>query len=171
MDSYRKTYEHYINPLSGQSMWKKLAYSQPQAPNIKWKPGKLTTKRKKDADEGPSVNKKAKQTVILKRQLKPFTCTYCGVKGHTKKGCKQKRADELAAALAAAMAASTAKATPTGSIPAAEVSNTATPGPQAVGIPPSVFAPQAEEVELSQPSYGGTQDEVSNVPKYLLLTS
>ncbi|RYR30901.1 hypothetical protein Ahy_B01g055689 [Arachis hypogaea] len=134
----------------------------PQAPNIKRKPGKLTTKRRKDADKGPSVNKKSKQTVTLKRQLKPFTCTYCGVKGHTKRGCKQKRADELAAALAiaaAAVAASKAKATPTGSTLAAEASNTATPGPQAVDIPPPVSAPQAEEVELSQPSYGGTQDE------------
>ncbi|RYQ84517.1 hypothetical protein Ahy_B10g103895 [Arachis hypogaea] len=78
MDSYRKTYEHYINPLPGQSMWEKSAYSQPQAPNIKRKPGKLTTKRRKDADEGTSLNKKAKQAVTLKRQLKPFTCTYCG---------------------------------------------------------------------------------------------
>ncbi|RYR02718.1 hypothetical protein Ahy_B06g081521 [Arachis hypogaea] len=156
MDSYRKTYEHYINPLSGQFMWEKSAYSQLQAPNIKWKSGKLTTKRRKDADEGPSANKKAKL------QLKPFTCTYCGVKGHTKRGCKQKRVDELAAALAAAavaVAASKAKATSTGSTPTAEASNTATPGPQAANIPPPVSAPQAEEVELSQPSYGGTQDE------------
>ncbi|RYR79232.1 hypothetical protein Ahy_A01g004057 [Arachis hypogaea] len=66
MDSYRKSYEHYINPLPGQSMWEKSAYR------------KLTTKRRKDVDEGTSVNKKAKQSVTLKRQLKPFTCTYYG---------------------------------------------------------------------------------------------
>ncbi|KAL4397173.1 hypothetical protein AHAS_Ahas01G0165400 [Arachis hypogaea] len=126
-----------------------------------------------DADESTSVNKKPKQTVTLKRQLKPFTCTYYGVKGHTKRGCKHKRADELATALAAAIvvvAASKAKATLTESTPAAEVSNTATPGPQAADIPsgagvtntlpPPVAAPQGEDVELSQPSYGGTQDEV-----------
>ncbi|XP_025692605.1 uncharacterized protein [Arachis hypogaea] len=163
MDSYRKTYEHYINPLPGQSMWEKSAYSQPQAPNIKRKPGKLTTKRRKDADEGTSLNKKAKQTVTLKRQPKPFTCTYCCVKGHTKRGCKQKRADELAAALAtaaAAVAASKAKATHTGSTPATESSNTTNPAPPAADISPPVSASQAEEVELSQPSYGGTQDEV-----------
>ncbi|RYR52658.1 hypothetical protein Ahy_A06g027542 [Arachis hypogaea] len=162
MESYRKTYEHYINPLPGPSMWKKSAYSQPQAPNIKRKPGKLTTKRRKDADKGTSVNKKAKHTVTLKRQLKPFTCTYYGVKGHTKRGCKQKRADELVAALTAAaatVAAFKAKASASGSTPATESSNTVTPGPPAADIPPPVSASQAEEVELSQPNYGGTQDE------------
>ncbi|RYR01298.1 hypothetical protein Ahy_B06g080163 [Arachis hypogaea] len=155
MDSYRKTYEHYINPLLGQSMWEKSAYSQPQAPNIKRKPEKLTTKRRKDADEGTRLNKKAKQAVTLKRQLKSFTCTYCG------------RADKLAAALAAAaaaVAASKAKATPTGSTPAAEASNTNNPAPPTADIPPPVSAPQAEEVELSQPSYGGTQDEAPPPP-------
>ncbi|XP_020981334.1 uncharacterized protein LOC110272927 [Arachis duranensis] len=167
MDSYTKTYEHYINPLPGQSMWEKSAYSKPQAPNIKRKPGKLTNKRRKDADEGPSVNKKAKQTVTLKRQLKPFTCTYCGVKGHTKRGCKQKRADELAAALvaaAAAVAASKDKATATGSTPAPEATNSTNPATSAADIPPPVSGPQAEEVELSQPSYGGTQDEAPPPP-------
>ncbi|RYQ98952.1 hypothetical protein Ahy_B07g086791 [Arachis hypogaea] len=111
MDSYRKTYEHYINPLPGQSMWEKSAYSKPQAPNIKRKPGKLTTKRRKDADEGPS-----------------------------------------------------AKANPTGSTPAPKASNTTNPATPAVDIPPPVSGPQAEEVELSQPSYGGTQDEAPPPP-------
>ncbi|RYR25109.1 hypothetical protein Ahy_B02g058735 [Arachis hypogaea] len=104
MDSYTKTYEHYINPLPGQSI-------KPQAPNIKRKPGKLTTKRRKDADEGPS--------------------------------------DKVAA---------------TGSTPAPEASNSTNPATSAADIPPPVSGPQAEEVELSQPSYGRTQDEAPPPP-------
>ncbi|RYR62423.1 hypothetical protein Ahy_A04g019984 [Arachis hypogaea] len=178
MDSYRKTYEHHINPLPGQSLWEKSVYNQLQAPNIKHKPGKLTTKRRKDSDEGTSGNKKSKQTVTLKRQLKPFTCNYCGVKGHTKRGCKKKRADELAAA-AAAVAAAKSKSTPTGSTPTAEASNTTNVAPQVVEAPPGVAvqnhdqvevtdnlspAAVATEIDLSQPNYGGTQDEAPPPP-------
>ncbi|RYR11189.1 hypothetical protein Ahy_B05g079660 [Arachis hypogaea] len=144
--------EDFCHPL------KKSVYNQPQAPNIKRKPGKLTTKRRKDADEGTSGNKKPKQIVTLKRQLKPFTCTYCRVKGHTKRGF-----DELAAALAAAaaaIAAAKSKSTQTGSTPVAEASNTTNIAPQVVDAPPA----PATEIDLSQPNYGGTQDEAPAPP-------
>ncbi|RYR43730.1 hypothetical protein Ahy_A08g040129 [Arachis hypogaea] len=59
--------------LHGPIYVRKISYNQPQVPNIKQKPEKLTIKRRKDADEGTNGNKKAKQTVTLKRQLKPFT--------------------------------------------------------------------------------------------------
>ncbi|RYR40388.1 hypothetical protein Ahy_A09g046142 [Arachis hypogaea] len=58
--AYNKTYVHHINPLLGQSLWEKSLYTQPQAPNIRRRPGALTKKRRKDADEGNSGNKKAK---------------------------------------------------------------------------------------------------------------
>ncbi|RYR04781.1 hypothetical protein Ahy_B06g084557 [Arachis hypogaea] len=178
MDSYKKTYEHHINPLPGQSLWEKSVYNQSQAPNIKRKPEKLATKRRKDFDQGTSGNKKPKQTVTLKKQLKPFTYNYCGVKGHTKRGCKKKRADELAAALAAAaaaVAAARSKSTPTGSTPAAKASNTTNVAPQVVEAPPGNHAQVevtdnlpplaiATEIDLSQPNYGGTQDEFPNFP-------
>ncbi|RYR19080.1 hypothetical protein Ahy_B03g063761 [Arachis hypogaea] len=170
MDSYKKTYEHHINPLPGQSLWEKSVYNQLQAPNIKRKPRKLTTKRRKDSDEG-----------TLKRQLMSFICNYYGVKGHTKRGCKKKRADELAAALAAAaatVAAAKSKSTPTGSTPAAEASNTTNVAPQVVEAPPGVAVQNhaqlevtdnlppavATEIDLSQPNYGGTQDEAPLPP-------
>ncbi|RYR10979.1 hypothetical protein Ahy_B05g079470 [Arachis hypogaea] len=150
MDSYRKTYEHHINPLPGQSLWEKSVYNQPQAPNIKRKPGKLTTKRRKDADEA--------------RQLKPFTCTYCGIKGHTKKGCKKKRADELAAA-ATAVAAAKSKIVPAGNTPAAEAMNTTNVAPQVDETPlGGTQVDEATEIDLSQPNYGGTQYEAPPPP-------
>ncbi|RYR34663.1 hypothetical protein Ahy_A10g049646 [Arachis hypogaea] len=134
MDSYRKTYEHHINPLPGQSLWEKSAYSQPQAPNIKRKPGKLTTKRRKDADEGTSGNKKPKGAVTLKRQLKPSCC-----------GGSQ--------------------TVPAESAPAAEATNTSNVAPQVDEAPPAVAVQihaqvEVTEIDLSQPNYGGTQDEV-----------
>ncbi|XP_016185297.1 uncharacterized protein LOC107626922 [Arachis ipaensis] len=78
-----------------------------------------------------------------------------------------KRADELAAALAAAaaaVAASKDKVAATGSTPAPEASNSTNPATSAADIPPPVSGPQAEEVELSQPSYGRTQDEAPPPP-------
>ncbi|RYR32878.1 hypothetical protein Ahy_A10g047403 [Arachis hypogaea] len=168
-----KTYEHHINFLSGQFLWEKLVYNQPQAPNIKRKPEKLTTKRRKDADEGTSENKKPKGTVTLKRQLKPFTCTYCGIKGHTKRGCKKKRADELAAAV------TKSKIVPNESTPASEAMNTTNVTPQVDEAPPGVVVqnhaqvevtdnlpppPVATEIDLSQPNYGVTQDKAPPLP-------
>ncbi|RYR29599.1 hypothetical protein Ahy_B01g054039 [Arachis hypogaea] len=60
MEAYNKTYAHHINPLSGQSLWEKSLYTQPQALNIRRRPGALTKKRRKDADEGNNGNKKTK---------------------------------------------------------------------------------------------------------------
>ncbi|RYR27678.1 hypothetical protein Ahy_B01g051705 [Arachis hypogaea] len=45
----------------------------------------------------------------LKRQLENFTCSYCGDKGHTKRGCKKKRLADTAAAAAVAEAEATTK--------------------------------------------------------------
>ncbi|XP_057736780.1 uncharacterized protein LOC130954059 isoform X2 [Arachis stenosperma] len=43
-------------------------------------------------------------------------------------------------------------------------SNSTNPATSAADIPPPVYGPQAEEVELSQPSYGGIQDEAPPPP-------
>ncbi|RYQ83071.1 hypothetical protein Ahy_B10g101685 [Arachis hypogaea] len=154
MELYKKTYEHHINPLPGQSLWEKSVYNQPQAPNIKRKPGKLTTKRRKDANEGTSGNKKAKPTIAKAVHLA------------TPRGDIKKRADDVAAALAAAatvVAAAKSKTTPTRSTPAAaEASNTANELPQVVEAPSG--AVDAAEIDLSQQNHGGTQDEALPAP-------
>ncbi|XP_020972731.1 uncharacterized protein LOC110269311 [Arachis ipaensis] len=123
MDSYKETYNHHINPIPGQPLWKKAEdCNRPHAPKIKTKPGKLKMKRRMDADEkSASGTKKPKvdpkfsgntaDGVHLKRQLGAFTCSYCGDKGHTKRGCKKKKdADAATAAVAAAAAAAAAEA-------------------------------------------------------------
>ncbi|RYQ88458.1 hypothetical protein Ahy_B09g095636 [Arachis hypogaea] len=105
MESYREIYNHHINPIPGQSLWEHAEEcNRPHVPKIKRKPGKLQMKRRMNADEkGGGGSKKSKtdpngDNVHLKRQLGPFTCSFCGNKGHTKRCCKKKRACDAAAA-------------------------------------------------------------------------
>ncbi|XP_072054961.1 uncharacterized protein [Arachis hypogaea] len=95
-------------------------------------------------------------------------------KGHTKRECKKKRTDEVAATLVAAtaaIAAAKSKITPTVSTLAVEASNTTNEAPQVVEAPPGVgiqnlphvdvtnnFPPPVAtaEIDLSQPNYNGT---------------
>ncbi|XP_020961433.1 uncharacterized protein LOC110263911 [Arachis ipaensis] len=110
MESYKETYNHHINPIPRQTLWEHTEEcNRPHAPKIKRKPGKLQMKRQMDTDEkGGGGSKKSKadpkpqsnngDNVHLKRQLGPFTCSFCGDKGHTKRGCKKKRACDAAAA-------------------------------------------------------------------------
>ncbi|RYR78052.1 hypothetical protein Ahy_A01g002786 [Arachis hypogaea] len=122
-------------------------------PNIRRRPGDLTKKGRKDADEGNGGNKKAKPSEKLKRHLKLFTCRYCGVKWHTKRGCSKKRLDEVAAGVAAAKAA------------ANKAKSNATASTSRAGLQPNAAAalvdnPPTMEIEISQPNYEGSQDIV-----------
>ncbi|RYR54986.1 hypothetical protein Ahy_A06g030242 [Arachis hypogaea] len=62
MESYRKTYNHHINPIPGQPLWEYAEEcNRLHAPKIKRKPGKLQMKRRMDADEkGGGGSKKSK---------------------------------------------------------------------------------------------------------------
>ncbi|XP_020974254.1 uncharacterized protein LOC110270081 [Arachis ipaensis] len=150
--------EEIKTPLPGQSLWEKFLYTQPQAPNIRRRPGALTKKRRKDADEGNNGNKKAKPSESLKRHLKPFTCRYCRVKGHTKRGCLKKRLDEVAAADKAKsnVAASASEAGPPPQTNTAASASEAGPPPQTDATPAN--NPPAVEIDISQPNYEGSQD-------------
>ncbi|RYR55614.1 hypothetical protein Ahy_A06g030796 [Arachis hypogaea] len=140
-------------------------YTQPQAPNIRRRRGALTKKRRKDADERNNGNKKAKPSGSLKRVLKPFTCRYCGVKGHTKRGCSKKRLDEVAAAVAAAKAAAD-KAKSKAASEAGPQPHTAASasqvGPQPHTAAAPVDKPPAVEIEISQPNYEGSHDIIGS---------
>ncbi|XP_020979666.1 uncharacterized protein LOC110272142 [Arachis ipaensis] len=117
MDSYKATYLHSLNPIPGEALWEKSQYLKPLAPKVKRKPGTLTKKRRKYADEEPSGSKKQKSATKLNRN----TCTYCGTKGHTKRSCSHRKADDEAIAQATAAAEAAAVAN-TGK--AAAVANT-----------------------------------------------
>ncbi|RYR65839.1 hypothetical protein Ahy_A03g011759 [Arachis hypogaea] len=132
-------------------MLTKIHVHSATCPNIKRRARAITKKRRKDADEGNSSNKKGKPTRNLKRHLKPFACRYCGVKGDTKRGCSKKRLDEIAAALAAAKAAAD-KAKSNAAAPTSE----AGPQPHIAAAP--VDKPSVVEIEISQPNYEGSQD-------------
>ncbi|RYR43724.1 hypothetical protein Ahy_A08g040122 [Arachis hypogaea] len=92
MQTYRDTYKHFLNQILGQDLWERSQHNRPHAPNMKRKLGK-------DADEEPFGVKKSKTSTKLKRQYKKFTCTYCGTRGHTKRSCTHKKADDLTSAL------------------------------------------------------------------------
>ncbi|RYR07903.1 hypothetical protein Ahy_B05g075396 [Arachis hypogaea] len=101
----------------------------PQAPKIRWKPGPLKQKRRKDADEEPSGSKKSKTDATkLPRKYKEFSCAYCGTKGHTKRSCSHRKADDIAAALAATAAAVIAKEKQKGANAATNVATSAAAG-------------------------------------------
>ncbi|RYR56420.1 hypothetical protein Ahy_A05g022128 [Arachis hypogaea] len=111
MESYKATYNHHINPIPGQPLWEVSEFNKPRAPKVKRPPGKLQMKRRMDSDEKHGggkrlrVDTKNNDNTHLKRQLGKFTCSYCGDKGHTKRGYKKKRLADAAAAAAAAAAA------------------------------------------------------------------
>ncbi|MED6126434.1 hypothetical protein PIB30_078378 [Stylosanthes scabra] len=107
MESYTATYMHSINPIPDQELWERFGYNKPRAPQIIRKPGPLKTNRRKDVDEEPSGSKKPKNTCHLKRKYKEFTCAYCGARGHTKRSCKHRKADDAAVAEATTSAAVT----------------------------------------------------------------
>ncbi|MED6175644.1 hypothetical protein PIB30_116758 [Stylosanthes scabra] len=144
MDAYKATYMHFINPIPRQEFWERTLYTKPQAPIVKRKPGPLKKKRRKDANEGPSGNKKPKNDTNLKRQLKEFSCTYCGTKGHTKRSCSHKKADDADVAAAAAANAATSAAN--------VAANVVAPAANAT-------APQPSEINLTQPTY--SQPEIT----------
>ncbi|RYQ96499.1 hypothetical protein Ahy_B08g092259 [Arachis hypogaea] len=106
MDSYRETYKHSLNPIPGHTS----NVGEVSAPKIRRKPGPLKKKRRKDADEEPSGSKKSKRDATkLARKYKEFSCAYCGTKGHMKRSCSHRKADDIAAALTAAAATVIAK--------------------------------------------------------------
>ncbi|RYR61598.1 hypothetical protein Ahy_A04g018782 [Arachis hypogaea] len=59
--------------MVGQDLWEKTGSSAPVLPPIKLKPGRPTTNRRKDKDEG-STGTKTK----MKRKYAPIRCMYCG---------------------------------------------------------------------------------------------
>ncbi|RYR30611.1 hypothetical protein Ahy_B01g055358 [Arachis hypogaea] len=154
---------------------------KPQPPKVKRGPGKLQQKRRMDTDEAKGGHKKSKPTSTkdstnLKRQLAPFTCSYCGEKDHTKRGCKKKKLADAAAAEAAtaAKAKTAAKKTSGAEVNVVEDgSNAADPDPTpqpdrnvaddanvgkdapADSINTNV---QPVEVELSQPIYSEPEE-------------
>ncbi|RYQ96738.1 hypothetical protein Ahy_B08g092601 [Arachis hypogaea] len=128
-----------------------------------------------DTDEAKGGHKKSKPTSTkdntnLKRQFAPFTCSYCGEKGHTKRGYKEKKLVDAAAAKVKAAAKNTggAEANVVEHGPnAAEHDPNAEPDPNAaddtnVGkdapadLTNTNFQPV--EVELSQPIYSEPEE-------------
>ncbi|MED6105894.1 hypothetical protein PIB30_000022 [Stylosanthes scabra] len=135
MESYRNTYAHHINHIPGQALWEKSLYNRPLAPKFKKKSGKLTKKRRKDADKGKCGLKKKNdgdggnvaKGGSLKRKLKPFT-----------------------------FITNTAKSAATVNLGAPNFTNPPPTAEAAENSPiPNI---QAAKIELSQPNYDEAQD-------------
>ncbi|RYR34722.1 hypothetical protein Ahy_A10g049723 [Arachis hypogaea] len=128
MEAYNNTYAFHINPIPGQAVWEKSPHNRPQAPKFKKKPGPLTKKRRKDADEEPSGGKKQKKK--MKRIYHKGHCRYCGESGHMKRNYGKRTADDVVAAATKATAAAKVAATE-----AAAIQSPAANGGEATIIP------------------------------------
>ncbi|RYR28684.1 hypothetical protein Ahy_B01g052834 [Arachis hypogaea] len=112
----------------------------------------LKKKKRKDTDDEPSSSKKSKTATKLNRIYKEFTCTYCGVKGHTKRSCAHRKADDIACALAAAAAAVVAKSKSQDGANANVPIDVAT----TAGIQ-TVDDPQTSKIDITQPTISQPQ--------------
>ncbi|XP_057760930.1 uncharacterized protein LOC130981355 [Arachis stenosperma] len=86
MESYKRIYSFNVNPVKGQYLWEKIPSPAPVLPPIKPKPGRPTTKRRKDKNEGPSGTRSK-----MKRKYNPIKCIFYGEVGHNKKTCLKKK--------------------------------------------------------------------------------
>ncbi|QHN94254.1 Transposon protein [Arachis hypogaea] len=86
MESYKRTYAFNVNPVKGQDLWEKTPSPAPVPPSIKPKPGRPTTKRRKDKNEGPSGTRSK-----MKRKYNPIRCMFCGEGGHNRRNCPKKK--------------------------------------------------------------------------------
>ncbi|RYR73108.1 hypothetical protein Ahy_A02g007418 [Arachis hypogaea] len=167
MEAYRETYKHSLNPIPGQDLWERSEQNRPHAPKMKRKPGPIIQKRRKDADEEPSSVKKSKTETKLKRKYKEFTCTYCGTRGHTKRSCSHRKADDLASALVSAAAAVVAKEKGSKAGETRDPANAATSNTQPAEINENApLAPgegvddaNASEIDLTQPTYSQPENQ------------
>ncbi|RYR00220.1 hypothetical protein Ahy_B07g088326 [Arachis hypogaea] len=167
MEAYRDTYKHSFNPIPGQDLWERSEQNRPHAPKMKRKPGPIIQKRRKDGDEEPSSVKKSKTETKLKRKYKEFTCTYCGTRGHTKRSCSHRKADDLASALVSAAAAVVAKEKGSKAGETRDPANAATSNTQAAEINKNApLAPgegvddaNASEIDLTQPTYSQPENQ------------
>ncbi|MED6174201.1 hypothetical protein PIB30_066745 [Stylosanthes scabra] len=82
MESIRKTYSHFIQPVPSEKCWPKYDFVKPAAPIIKRPIGRPKVhKRKKDPAEALMQGDKLKKSFQV-------TCSKCGQKGHNFKTCK-----------------------------------------------------------------------------------
>ncbi|RYR60220.1 hypothetical protein Ahy_A04g017290 [Arachis hypogaea] len=128
----------------------------------KIKSGKLKMKRRMDADEKSGLGTKkpklsnSENGVYLKRQLKTFTCSFCGEKGHTKRGCKKKRMVDATAAAAATAEAVEKKKKDEGHPAPEQQEQPQNDGDQGDGKSNPVSQPV--EIEISQPTASEAED-------------
>ncbi|XP_060172235.1 uncharacterized protein LOC132603269 isoform X5 [Lycium barbarum] len=78
-DTYLKTYNSFIQPVTNMAMWPKSTNPPVLPPEIKKLPGRLRKCRRKEQTE----NKTGK---LSKRDVE-MTCSLCHAKSHNKKGC------------------------------------------------------------------------------------
>ncbi|RYQ98973.1 hypothetical protein Ahy_B07g086815 [Arachis hypogaea] len=143
----------------------KLVKKLRRYPSLKHRP--ITQKRRKNADEESSSVKKSKTETKVKRKYKEFTCTYCGTRGHTKRSCAHRKADDLASALVNAAAAVVAKEKGSKAGEGTDPANAATTNTQAAEINENAsLAPgqaiadaNASEIVLTQPTYSQPKNQ------------
>ncbi|KAG5596977.1 hypothetical protein H5410_038209 [Solanum commersonii] len=102
-ETYLKTYNRFIQPMTNMKMWPKSDRPVIEPPEITTMPGRPGKNRRKDSDE--PVKKKFGKATRKGRKMK---CSVCKTFGHNKKGCpslKNVAAGTIVASVASAASA------------------------------------------------------------------
>lgn len=84
LDTWKQVYSFKIEPINGNSMWRKCSVPTTLTPPVHHKQiGRPRKKRKRSANEDTRIVKNGK----LSRCFRSVTCSKCGKKGHNKNGC------------------------------------------------------------------------------------
>uniref|UniRef100_A0A453RIB9 MULE transposase domain-containing protein n=1 Tax=Aegilops tauschii subsp. strangulata TaxID=200361 RepID=A0A453RIB9_AEGTS len=85
IDTFKKKYEHCLQPVEGEESWPMSQNPRPVAPGYIAMPGarKKNNDRKREEGEAPKGKKLSKHGIQI-------TCGSCGGQGHNKTSCKKK---------------------------------------------------------------------------------
>ncbi|KAL8458671.1 hypothetical protein ACS0TY_036252 [Phlomoides rotata] len=90
VDMYKVAYQYPIYGISYDALWGESLYIPPLPPDFGRKSTKGKRVKKRRREEGESVNKQKKGT-MLKKQQKTVKCRRCGSKGHNSLTCVVQR--------------------------------------------------------------------------------
>ena len=83
IDTFKRIYEHCLQPMEGEEMWPISDKPRPQAPGYVRMPGRpKKNARKREETEKPKGKRMSKHGTII-------VCSMCATPGHNKSGCKK----------------------------------------------------------------------------------
>ncbi|KAJ1429493.1 Zinc finger, CCHC-type [Sesbania bispinosa] len=90
-ETWRRTYEPYIEPLTGPESWSKTGLPPIEPPVIRKRPGRPKKRRNKSNDESLSLPGAGHK---MRRVYGDICCSRCGQEGHNIKGCPKTKEEQ-----------------------------------------------------------------------------